>query len=163
MSWGQAFLDQARSDDRVRRLLNAGGTTPYCHQLHYLQMSTEKLAKAYGTPPNGEPPPPVHEGLVNLLRLVRRSPDLRRRLGFGRDTASFDRFIVSLLPLARAIERLAPSFAGTTQPNPEYPWLDVATGRVVAPEAFAFPTFGATAQRMVRLQGLVDKLLVLDL
>lgn len=38
------YLVQARSDRDILKLLSS---QPICHQLHYLQMLTEKLAKAY--------------------------------------------------------------------------------------------------------------------
>jgi hypothetical protein len=44
MSWRAAFPIQARSDDNVRKLLNQS-KIEYSHQLHYLQMGTEKLVK----------------------------------------------------------------------------------------------------------------------
>ena len=45
-AYERAFLAQARSDWNVYRLLSES-REPSCHALHYLQMATEKLAKAY--------------------------------------------------------------------------------------------------------------------
>lgn len=45
MTQDQAFLRQARSDFAVYRQLPAL-RVPRCHELHYLQMAAEKLAKA---------------------------------------------------------------------------------------------------------------------
>jgi hypothetical protein len=44
--WSDAFLTQARSDWQVFEHLY-DSDFPECHALHYLQMATEKLAKAY--------------------------------------------------------------------------------------------------------------------
>ena len=40
------YLVQARSDWQIFQLLDSR-TDPLCHRLHYLQMVTEKVAKAY--------------------------------------------------------------------------------------------------------------------
>jgi hypothetical protein len=45
--FADAFIAQARSDWQVYRLLSQTADTPVCHALHYLQMTCEKLAKAY--------------------------------------------------------------------------------------------------------------------
>ncbi len=50
--FAEAFAAQARSDWRVYRhlarlrLQSQGSSFPKCHDLHYLQMATEKIAKA---------------------------------------------------------------------------------------------------------------------
>jgi len=44
--WSKVFLEQASSDWQVYEHLK-GTHFPNCHALHYLQMATEKLAKAY--------------------------------------------------------------------------------------------------------------------
>ena len=43
--WAKAFAIQARSDLVAREQLVLGKHLPQCHQLHYLQMAMEKLAK----------------------------------------------------------------------------------------------------------------------
>lgn len=65
MTWREAFLNQARSDAEIRRLLNRE-RTEYSHQLHYLQMVTEKLAKGLAaaiTQRNARRPHAPHEPL----------------------------------------------------------------------------------------------------
>ncbi len=52
MDWRTANLTQARSDFEMLQTLSRQQAPP-CHQLHYLQMSTEKLAKGFSTPPMG--------------------------------------------------------------------------------------------------------------
>ena len=118
MTWREAFLAQARADAKVRELLNRAQAA-YSHQLHYLQMVTEKLAKALMCTQNA-PPKATHSAFVSGLRSLKGRPDIRRRLGYD-NKESFYAFINSLLPLADKLERLAPNFAGFTQPNPEYP------------------------------------------
>jgi len=66
MTWRDAFLAQARSDAEIRRLLNRQRTA-YSHQLHYLQMLTEKLAKGLMAPVDGAPPAPTHSAFVRCL------------------------------------------------------------------------------------------------
>ena len=161
MSWKDAFLAQARSDDAVRRLLAADPAVARCHVLHYLQMSTEKLAKAVDVMQSDRPPQATHSGLVRLLQQLKRAR-LQKRLGYGRDTRSFRRLVDSLLPLARRIEQLAPAVAGANQPNAEYPWLDAATGRVVAPADFAFDGLAADEPPLAKLDELLAALLRLD-
>lgn len=162
MSWRQAFLERARSDDAVRRRLNAVAAVAICHELHYLQMATEKLAKAYISPQD-DPPPQTHVGFVRLLQLVKQSPSMRDRLGYGDDRRSFVAYIDSLLPLARRVEQLAPALAGSGEPNAEYPWADAATGNIVAPAAFDFAEFDPADPKMIKLLGLFRALLQLDL
>ena len=46
MTWREGYLQQAESEFSLYRGLNRGNR-PICHQLHYLQMATGKLAKSY--------------------------------------------------------------------------------------------------------------------
>ncbi len=45
--FARAFITQARSDWNIYQLLAAQDGVATCHRLHYLQMTCEKLAKAY--------------------------------------------------------------------------------------------------------------------
>ena len=47
MNWTSAFARQAQSDFLARDQLLVNPRLPECHQLHYLQMAFEKLAKAH--------------------------------------------------------------------------------------------------------------------
>lgn len=157
MNWRQAFIRQAKSEHAVRRRLNGPGVE-YSHRLHYLQMVTEKLAKGFqANPSDRNPPPTTHHALVRLLQQTKGRPDLRRLLGHT-DAAVFRSFIDSLLDLADQIERLAPSAASTTQPNPEYPWRDQTTDEVVAPVDYDFPLFDPRDPRMIKFERLLDAL-----
>jgi hypothetical protein len=114
---------QARSDYAALLLLRRHGAAP-CHQLHYLQMVTEKLGRAYFWR-SGVPPPTSHAGFVQFMRFLGSVRVAERRqiavvFGFGR-FEDFQGWIRAVLPLAYALERLAPQLA-QDGPNPEYPW-----------------------------------------
>ena len=122
-SYQERWWRQARSDHAALVLLRRHGAAP-CHQLHYLQLVTEKLGKAYFWR-SGTPPPRSHAGFVQFMRFlggVRQSE--RQQIA---DAFAFARFedlqnwIRGVLPLAYALERLAPALA-QDGPNPEYPW-----------------------------------------
>jgi len=95
---------------------------------------------------------------VSLLQSIKGRPDIRKQLRYP-DRRSFVQFINSLLPLAGQVERLAPNFAGTMQPNPEYPWRDPATGNVEVPVRYAFPAFDPGGAQMIKLERLITELL----
>src|SRR5690349_17478881 len=117
MSWRDAFLRQARSENAVRLRLN-DPEVEYSHRLHYTQMVAEKLAKGLQVRPDEtDPPPTTHRALVRLLQVLKGRAEARRQLGYG-DAAVFKAFIDSILPLAAEIEGLAPAVAGITHPNP---------------------------------------------
>ena len=121
MAWREAFFAQAQSEQAVRQQLNLL-KVEYSHQLHYLQMLTEKLAKSYASHPNSvDAPTTSHAAFVRLLQVIKGRPDVRRKLGYENPDV-FTQFINSLLPLADKIQRLAPNFAGTTNPNPSSLW-----------------------------------------
>ena len=159
MDWHEAYLAQARSDHAVMRLLNAH-SFPYCHQLHYLQMVAEKLAKGILTPAGAKAPAPAkHAVIVKMLQVLKNSPGIRRALRF-RSAEAFTRYISSMLDLGRRMERLSPEQAGFTQPNPEYPWWkDRAAGRVWAPAEYSFPELHALSAQMSKLRSLIADLL----
>ena len=95
-----------------------------CHLLHYLQMATEKLSKAYLWR-TGKPPPRSHTGFIRFLKtlLDRKSSELRSiapTLGFRR-SEDLRRWVGTVQPLAYAIQNIAPAEA-RDGPNPEYPW-----------------------------------------
>lgn len=161
MTWRTAFLLQADSDNAVRQRLN-DAQVPYSHQLHYLQMVTEKLAKGLSiSPTSQEPPQPVHSGFVRLLQTLKGQSFVRKRLGYN-DQAVFRNFINSLLGLARDIEQLAPALAGFTRPNAEYPWRDLGSRNIVVPVQHDFSAFDPRSAKMIKLEGLLAGLLRLE-
>ena len=118
------WWEQACSDHAILGLLRVNNAAP-CHQLHYLQMVSEKLAKAHSWS-GGQPPAKSHRGFVSFLRAIRnrsRSDRLRIASLLGsRGIKQFDSDIDRVLPLAHALQQLAPALAGDHGPNPEYPW-----------------------------------------
>lgn len=158
MTWRDAFLRQARSEWEVYEYLNEEEMV-LSHQLHYLQMASEKLAKGLMSDPrSGDPPPRTHRALVRMLQTVAQRPEIRRRLGFS-DAGVFRQYIVSLLPLASQLERLAPASAAMHEPNPEYPWAPSGADSVVAPVDFDFPEFYKASPQFGKLVRLLERLL----
>jgi hypothetical protein len=134
----QLWWEQTLSDHSILRILRRAGVSP-CHQLHYLQMVTEKLGKAYFWR-KGTPPPKSHASFVRFMQaLDDRSSNDRERiakfLGFGKAQSMQD-WIPKVTPLAYELERLAPSLAGDNGPNPEYPWPRKSP--TTAPVLYAF-------------------------
>jgi len=119
----ELWWQQARSDHSAFVLLRSQGIAQ-CHSLHYLQMVTEKLAKAYFWR-SGSPPPKSHSGFVQFLRFLghvreRDRERMANMFSFKR-FADFQVWIRAVLPIAYELERLAPDLANDG-PNPEYPW-----------------------------------------
>jgi len=128
MNQRQAFLVQARSDFEVFDHLrsNAGFDLPECHALHFLQMATEKLAKAVIGSPHEAVRQDTHVAFSRISRSLRRR-DYGVLLGY----ASFDAytsFLRQAAPLFRRIDELHPGIGPQTgeqrglSPNVEYPW-----------------------------------------
>ncbi len=117
------WWEQAKSDHSVFLLIRRSGIAQ-CHALHYLQMVTEKIAKAYFWR-SGSQPPKNHSGFVQYLRFLgqTRQTDRERIANLFTFTrfADFQNWIRANLPTAYELERLAPTLANDG-PNPEYPW-----------------------------------------
>jgi hypothetical protein len=125
-------------------------------------MMSEKLAKGLlATAESIDPPPLTHRVLVRLLQTLKQNPALRARLGYT-DSRAFSSMINSLLNLASEVENLAPSAAGTTRPNPEYPWLNQAANQVMAPIDYDFPVFDPRDPKMIKLVTLLDALVRME-
>ena len=137
-AFSQAFIAQARSDWAVHRILAERDVVAACHELHYLQMACEKLAKAYRLRDTDSPVEEVlsrHTGFAKfigpffaaVLKDEYRGKDAQLRGLISRARA-----------LAREIERLAPATDRVAWPeNAEYPWE--RDGRVIAPCTYGFP------------------------
>lgn len=122
-SFQQVWWEQAKSDHDTFVVIRGLGVAQ-CHSLHYLQMATEKIAKAYFWR-SGSPPPRSHAGFAQFLRFLgqtRSSEKQRvaRLFTFNRFT-DFQKWIRAVLPMAYDLEHLAPALADNG-PNPEYPW-----------------------------------------
>jgi len=113
------FLVQARSNLKVFNLLRDAEGLPACHAIHYLQMATEMLGKAYFW--KDGPRPNTHRAIVAFLRSLFANRRAQSRLGFEGRNANWQRFVVAAAALAEEIENLAPALT-PDGPNPEYPW-----------------------------------------
>ncbi len=99
------WYEQVRSDYDVLLLLRRTGAQP-CHQLHYLQMVTEKLGKAYFWRTN-RPPRRGHASFVRFLQALDDRPAaevarIAKLLGFGR-ADDLETWIPVIAPLAYEI------------------------------------------------------------
>ncbi len=136
----ELWWQQVCAEHEILTLLVASSSIAICHQLHYLQMVTEKLGKAYYWR-DRKPPPKSHASFVRFLQLLvsRGNRDCDRiatLLGFD-STIELRGWIRSAAPLAHEIERLAPALAGNMGPNVEYPWPQEAPTET--PAKYLFP------------------------
>jgi hypothetical protein len=126
----EAFLLQAKSDYTVYRMLleQDREQVPACHPLHYLQMATEKLAKAILISSGvGEFDRYSHVAFSLMPSHLARA-DVARKLGWE-NFRLFRLFLRRAVIIFRAIDELNPS-VGLQQPgggsrdgpNTEYPW-----------------------------------------
>ncbi len=125
-----------------------------CHVLHYLQMATEKLAKAYFWR-SGKVPAKSHVGFSKLFRALADNQSAYAALGFKR-VDEYRRWCRQTASgLSHEIESLAPSLANNG-PNPEYPWPHHAPTET--PASFSFPLWdklqseGAGRQFLARVE-----------
>jgi len=119
----ELWWQQAKSDHDIFLLLRQQGVAQ-CHILHYLQMVTEKLAKAYFWREES-PPSKNHAAFVQFLRFLGQiRPADRERIAklfsFSR-FSDFQNWLRMILPMAYELERIAPALANDG-PNSEYPW-----------------------------------------
>jgi hypothetical protein len=155
--WDQAYLEQSRSDWEAYKVLHES-TLVKCHELHYLQMTTEKLAKAIlargGTSPTDLKK--SHKAFLRFLRQSRRHPGLRQVLNMN--NSQLERAINEALSIAYEIEKLTPSVEPSGS-NCEYPWED-GTGKVCVPASYSFPVSNdLNSLKGRRLLGLIQVIL----
>ena len=143
--WQTAYFRQAQADYDTFLLLEKSGAA-FCQRLHFLQMTTEKLAKGFASAPGGPPQPKVHRGYAQFLQQVKRRPELQTL--FPGNTRQVTPYVDALLPYARLIEDLAPANANNG-PNAEYPW-QTPTG-VIAPVDYAFSNLEFDARGMLNM------------
>jgi hypothetical protein len=116
------FLVQARSDFQVFELLRSQREKkelPSCHALHYLQMATEKFAKARAW--RRGPPGRTHRGFRDFMKSLGDSNAAQKQLGYAGKNESWAYLIKRSARLAQSIQDLAPA-GDQDKPNPEYPW-----------------------------------------
>lgn len=129
------WLQQARSDFEVFELLRKLGL-PDCHLLHYLQMTTEKLGKAWLWR-NGTAPKASHQAFRKfVIGLGQVAGKQAIEVFKCSHKKQFRAMVRNITPIAHAVENLAPQLAGDG-PNPEYPWP--TEGPICAPVQFEFP------------------------
>jgi len=114
------FLVQARTDFEVFIAFQYQKTTPQCHALHYLQMATELLGKAYDWR-KGRPTKLSHCAFVKFLKSLETNEKAQKQIGYDRKNAKWAQLIRKSKSIAEQIEDLAPALA-EDGPNPEYPW-----------------------------------------
>jgi len=141
-TWRTAHLKQARSDLAV---FDAISNQPICQQLHYIQMATEKVAKAYLSA-GDERPPQIHDVIVRFLRACRGNSFLQNACRMRRE--QFRAYVKSLLTTGEQIEDLVPA-KNVDKPNPEYPWQE--NDKVIAPVDYPFVRLQLTQTKMARL------------
>jgi hypothetical protein len=116
---------QAKSDHEAFVCLRRAGVQE-CHLLHYLQMATEKIGKAYLWR-SGKAPPRSHVGLMRFLQALlsrghERAEIQRIAEVFGYKRASqMAAWVKEVSGLAHQLQILAPDLANDG-PNPEDPW-----------------------------------------
>ncbi len=114
---------QAQSDYSIFEMLRGKGVNP-CHPLHYLQMSTEKLAKASFWS-SGTPPPSMHTGFAAMLRRFGSVPAHKQAVVLNvfefNTYEGYQAYLRAAIPLARAIEQVSPNVVKDSV-NSEYPW-----------------------------------------
>jgi hypothetical protein len=118
----ELWWKQCQADYAVYELLRREGSAP-CHQLHYLQMVTEKIAKAHLWQ-SGSSPPKSHVGFHHFIRYLsfkKRDSERIARIFYFARFEDFRSWIRTTLPIAYSLERIAPDLA-MNGPNPEYPW-----------------------------------------
>jgi hypothetical protein len=113
------FLVQARTDFTVFEKFRKDTELPACHALHYLQMATELLGKAYAW--KHGPPAMTHRAFVSFLRSLSTNRKAQKQLGYEGRNENWEHVIRKSVPLAKRIEDLAPA-QSADGPNPEYPW-----------------------------------------
>lgn len=124
MTEAQRLWWRQSNSDYDAFVLMAKSGMPVCHAIHYLQMSSEKLAKAYLWK-SGKPPLRSHKGFVQFLKMLGaissgKRPALTASMGYEK-YSEIQNWVKYSLSIARELERLAPSLAEDGE-NPEYPW-----------------------------------------
>ncbi|HET6250215.1 MAG TPA: hypothetical protein VFE47_21170 [Tepidisphaeraceae bacterium] len=116
----ELFLFQGQSGFKVFELLRKNSDIHPCHALHYLQMSTEMLAKAHIWK-SGPPHKLSHHAFVPFLRALGSNRLAKQQFEYEGQDEQWQHLIRKSIPLAQEVEQLAPTLA-RDGPNPEYPW-----------------------------------------
>ena len=137
--WADAFALQARSDWALYDRLSKLPGVPLCHQLHFLQMACEKIAKAYrarDTDMDVKEVTTHHVGFVKFVNAFFKSPGIRQ--DYEGKEAQLQVLAGHARRIAAQVEKLAPAADRVATPsNAEYPWEEA--GCVVVPCEHDFP------------------------
>lgn len=137
--WARAYARQASSDWDLWLHLNGDASTPRCQALHFLQMATEKIAKAYrfrDTETKQDDLLTRHVGFQKFIRVFLSSPRVTQE--FDDRTAQLKNLRAQCNQLAGEVEKLAPAVDRTGRPqNAEYPWCD--GDDLTVPRDYEFP------------------------
>lgn len=151
MTWSKAFARQAHSDFAARDALLQHDELPECHQLHFLQMAMEKLAKAHLLQASAthEEVRKSHAYIAKVIPLIVRQ-ELSQAPGHTSEWV-----VAAVRVLARRVELLSPSVTdgGASPSNCEYPWQS-RPGEVVAPSEYDFriePLFERAGVTMLKV------------
>jgi len=150
--WARSYAKQALSDLRAREVL-VRADTEKCHRLHFLQMATEKVCKAYLTKTNG------HDKVRKSHAYVARNLPIIARHFYtaANDDNQIARWEISQIRrLAHEIQVLAPACddGDVRRDNSEYPWED-GKGEIHIPCEYSFPNIDDGARTIVRLIRLI--------
>lgn len=123
--WSQAYARQGRVDLKVYKALQKlreAGEIADCHELHYLQMAIEKIARAYLLKQSkGDRRTYLlsHVAVGDFVSKYMKSPEHKARF------AGQDRLWQQVKQLAGEVEHLTPAVERQARPaNVEYPWSD---------------------------------------
>ena len=155
-SYQELWWQQAKSDYEAFELHRGSGSAQ-CHCLHYLQMATEKIAKAYFWR-SGSPPQRSHAGFAKFLKFlgqIKGEKDRERIAKLFPFTrfSDFQKWKKDVMPTVHELEHLAPALANDG-PNPEYPWPHQRPKFAPVDHNFAIWSF-MTSSRGRFLQGIV--------
>ncbi|MEE9385166.1 MAG: hypothetical protein V3V08_17310 [Nannocystaceae bacterium] len=138
IEWARAYARQAASDWEVYLQLTDRRDAPRCHALHFLQMATEKIAKAYRFRHTNTPEASLltrHVGFQAFMRQFLRSPRVLQ--AYEGRAAQLGAVTRDCHQLAGEVEKLAPAVGRTDRPqNAEYPWR--VAERITAPIDYDF-------------------------
>jgi hypothetical protein len=138
-AFAEAFIAQARSDWSVHHLLAERKDVVACHELHYLQMVCEKLAKAYRLRDTRSPVDGLVSKHTGFAKFVGPFFAAVLKDDYRDKDAQLRGLITRARALAREIEKLAPAIDRAAAPeNSEYPWE--RDERVIAPCRYPFPS-----------------------
>lgn len=122
MSWKSAFYKQAKNDFETFKFLRFHNKEA-CHQLHYLQMTFEKISKAHLASSDGSRPKPVPSVLLKFIDHLKRNRYYREQL--GNSQKQFETVLRKVRPMAQYLEEIVPKANNETSESTEYPWIGI--------------------------------------